>query len=64
MLKYLEILKNCPLFANIGEENLLRMLTCLGARVEHYERRQTVLAEGSPAKYVGIQFVTPSRSIP
>jgi len=31
--KYLKIIKKCPLFAEIGEEDLLRMLNCLGAKV-------------------------------
>jgi CRP-like cAMP-binding protein len=52
--KYLEILKKCPLFNKIGEENLLRMLTCLGAKVDYFDKKYTVFSEGSPAKYIGI----------
>ena len=52
--KYLEILKKCPLFENIADENLIRMLTCLGARVDFYDKKYTVFAEGSRAKYIGI----------
>jgi CRP-like cAMP-binding protein len=47
-------LKKCPLFAEIGEEQLLRMLICLGARVLSFDKKYTVFAEGTPAKYVGI----------
>lgn len=54
MKKYLEIIKKCPLFENIGEEDLLRMLTCLGARVEFFDKKYTIMAEGTPAKYIGI----------
>lgn len=54
MKKYLEILKKCPLFAEIGQEQLLRMLTCLGARVLSFDKKYTVFAEGTPARYVGI----------
>lgn len=54
MKKYLEILKKCPLFDKIGEENLLRMLTCLGAKVDYFDKKYTVFSEGSPAKYIGI----------
>lgn len=54
MKKYLNILKKCPLFENIEEENLLRMLVCLGARVEYFDKKYTVFSEGSPAKYLGI----------
>ncbi|MBQ8747128.1 MAG: Crp/Fnr family transcriptional regulator [Clostridia bacterium] len=54
MKKYLKILRECPLFSGIEEENLLRMLTCLGARVESFDKKYTVIAEGNPAKYIGI----------
>lgn len=39
---------------NIAEEDLLRMLSCLGARVEYFDKKYTVFSEGSPAKYLGI----------
>ena len=54
MKKYLEILKKCPLFVQIEENDLLRMLGCLGARVEFFDKKYTILAEGTPARYVGI----------
>ena len=54
MKKYLNILRNCPLFKEIDEENLLRMLICLGAKIEHFEKKQTIFSEGSPAKHLGI----------
>ena len=54
MKKYLNILKKCALFAGVGEENLLRMLTCLGATVDNYDKKYTVLVEGASSKYIGI----------
>jgi len=54
MKKYLEILKKCPLFHGIAEENLLRMLTCLGARVTAFDKKYTIFAEGTPARHIGI----------
>ncbi len=54
MEKYLEILKECPLFFGIEDESLLRMLNCLGARVLSFDKKYTVFAEGSSAKYIGI----------
>ena len=54
MKKHLQILKKCPLFFGIREEDLLRMLVCLGARVEYFDKKYTVFSEGSPAKYIGI----------
>jgi CRP-like cAMP-binding protein len=52
--KYLEILKKCPLFAEIAEENLLRMLSCLGAKILSFDKRETVFPEGTQAKYIGL----------
>lgn len=54
MKKYLPTLKKCPLFYDIEDEALLKMLTCLGARVDLYDKKYTVMQEGMPAKYVGI----------
>ncbi len=54
MKKYLEILKKCPLFFEIEENDLLRMLHCLGARVEFFDKKYTIFAEGSSARYIGI----------
>ena len=54
MKKYLNILKKCPLFEGISEKNLLKMLVCLGARVTEFDKKYTIIAEGNPAKYVGI----------
>lgn len=54
MKKYLETIKKCRLFEGIEEEDLLRMLSCLGARIVSFDKKYTVLSEGSPAKHVGI----------
>ncbi|MBE6572537.1 MAG: Crp/Fnr family transcriptional regulator [Ruminococcaceae bacterium] len=54
MKKYFDILKKCPLFWDVREEDIVPLLSCLGARTELFDKRYTVFAEGSPAKYVGI----------
>ena len=54
MKKYFEVLRKCALFESIGDDNLLALLGCIGARVESFEKKYTVLAAGSPAKYIGI----------
>ncbi len=54
MKKFLEIWKKCPLFDSIEDSDLLKMLTCLGARIESFDKKYTVFAEGSPARYIGI----------
>ena len=54
MKKYLETLKQCPLFFGIEEESLLRMLTCLGAEIVKFDKRDTVFAEGIEPKSIGV----------
>lgn len=54
MKKFLPILKKCPLFENIAEDDLTKMLSCLGARVISFDKKYTILSEGSSAKYIGI----------
>ena len=56
MKKYLEILKKCPLFFEIEDDKLLTMLNCLGARVVSFDKKYTIFAEGTPAKYIGIML--------
>ena len=49
-----DILQSCPLFRDIDAANLKTMLHCLGAKTEVFDKKYTVLAEGSPAKHIGI----------
>ena len=54
MQEYLPILQRAALFSDIAEEDLCRMLGCLGARIVHFDKKYTVFAAGSSAKYIGI----------
>ncbi len=54
MKKYLPILQRCSLFRGIEEDNLLTMLGCLGAKVTPFDKKYTVLAEGGPARHIGV----------
>ena len=54
MKKYFEILRQCPLFDRVEDDHLLAMLGCLGAKVAVFDKKYTILAEGNPAKYIGI----------
>ena len=54
MKKYLEILRKCPLFDKIEQQNLLLMLGCLEAKVESFDKKYTIFSDGSPAKHIGI----------
>ncbi len=54
MKEYFDVLRKCVLFDEIEDENLLAMLGCLGGRVWGFGKNETILAEGDPAKYIGI----------
>ena len=54
MKKYFNILRKCPLFNDIDDNDLSTMLACLGAKILSFDKKYTVFSEGSPAKYVGI----------
>lgn len=56
MKKYFDILQRCPLFTGIEDDKLFRMLDCLGAKVESFDKKYTIIAEGNPAKYIGIML--------
>lgn len=56
MKKYIDILRRCALFNRIEDENLIKMLNCLGARVEFFDKKYTIFAEGNSAKYIGIML--------
>ena len=51
---YLSVLKKCPLFSDIEDQNLLVMLDCLGAKTSFYDKKRTVFSEGTLAKKIGI----------
>lgn len=54
MKKYFEILQKSPLFSKISEKHFVGMLDCLDAKIIRYEKGETIIAEGEPAKYIGI----------
>lgn len=54
MKKYFEVLRKCPLFNGIEDNDLLGLLGCLGAKVMSFEKKYTIFTEGSKAKYLGI----------
>lgn len=49
-----EMLLHCPLFEGVEKNNLSAMLGCLGARTGSARKDEFILAEGSPARDVGI----------
>ncbi len=56
MKKYLETLRKCPLFNEISDEDVLRMLKCMDAKVISFDKKYTIFSEGSPAMHFGIML--------
>ena len=54
MKKFFPILRNCSLFHDISDDDIPGMLGCLGAKLVSFDKKEPILAEGSPAKYIGI----------
>jgi len=63
MKKYFKILRQCSLFDHIADEDLLPMLQCFKAKVEWFDKKYTIVAEGTPAKYIGIVLSGSAQSI-
>lgn len=53
MRQYLEILKKCPMFQNMEEQEILSMLSCLGARVRTFQKREYIVREGESVRDIG-----------
>ena len=54
MEKYFDILRKCPLFIGVADEHIMKMLNCLGAVKETFDKKYTIIAEGNKAKHIGI----------
>ncbi len=54
MEEYFYVLKECPLFFDISDHDLYTMLGCLNAKVVCFNKGETIIAEGTPARFVGI----------
>lgn len=54
MEKYFEVLRKCPLFKQIEDDNLTAILGCLGAKQYSYRKNQTILRDGDAANLIGI----------
>ena len=56
MKKYITTLQNCSLFKGISPADIENMLVCLKAEVITFDKEYTILADGLPAKYIGIML--------
>lgn len=53
-MNFLPVLQKCPLFRGVDPAELPLLLECLGAKTLTADKRQTVLREGEPARFVGV----------
>ncbi len=54
MKKYFEILRKCPLFAEIEDQDLIPLLDCLGAEAKSFKKKDVIISEGEAARYIGV----------
>lgn len=54
MKDYTSVLRKCPLFRDISDEELVPMLGCLGAVIHEYKRGDLIFSEGDTARSLGI----------
>ena len=54
MKEYFAVLRSCPLFQGIAEEDFAAVLDCLGGNIVRFAKRETILSEGEPVRYMGI----------
>lgn len=54
MQEIVGILRDCALFDGIDAAELSELLHCMDAKTTHFDRKYTILAEGSPTHTIGI----------
>ena len=54
MRKYFNILRSVKLFENMNDSDLDAMLSCLGAKIVHFKKDETILAAGGRPEQIGI----------
>lgn len=56
MKKFFSVLRKCPLFFGIEDNDLLALLGCLNAKTESFDKKYTIITEGNPAEFIGIML--------
>ena len=46
MKNFIPILKRTKLFSGVGDEDISSLLSCLGAKIQHYKKGEYILSEG------------------
>ncbi len=56
MKKFLPVIKSCPLFSGIGEEELEAMLKCLDAKTRSYPEASYIIERGENVRSIGLML--------
>lgn len=54
MIDFFNVIRKCPLFEGIADDGLDKILHCLGAVSDFYDKKFTVFAQGKSIKHIGI----------
>ena len=54
MKNFSNSLSICPLFSKIDTADLEKMLTCLGARMHGFDKKEEIMSEGMPPRDVAV----------
>lgn len=54
MKKHFEILRKCPLFNNIADNDLSSLLSCFDAKAAIFNKKDIILSEGEYVTHIGI----------
>ncbi len=54
MQKYFDIIKKCPLFDGVREEHIGKMLGCMSATADFYDKKFTVFRESKAIRHIGV----------
>lgn len=53
-MEYIEVLKRCKLFKNVGEENIVEILDSVGVKQKSFGKGQIIVKRGAVIKNIGI----------
>ena len=54
MNKYLPVLKNCPLFKNLSDEDIVNSLKCMNAQLIKKKKDEYIIHAGSTIDSIGL----------
>ena len=64
MKRYIETIQKCLLFNDIEQEDLINLLTCMGAKVKTFEKEEYIVEELENLNFVDVNYATLVRITP